>query len=205
MNVRLLLMAAVTGGLVLVQSTAGGAGGGKKDEPFPKTKPGPEHELLAKLKGSYETKMKLWMGPGEPKESTAKTKRTMIMDGLFLQENHSGDFLGMPFKGMGIVGYDTLKKKYFMGWIDNFGTSLTVAEGSYDPAAKAWTYVGEEESPQMGKMKMRDVLTMVSGTVQRLEMYRTPVGKDGKEFKLMEIVYTRVPEASIQSPRKKGG
>jgi hypothetical protein len=203
MNVRLLLMAAVTGGLVLMQSTAGG--GDKKDEAIPKVKPGPEHQLLAKLKGSYEARMKVWMGPGEPKESTAKTKRTVIMDGLFLQENHSGDFLGMPFKGMGIVGYDTLKKKYIMGWIDNFGTSLVVAEGTYDSAAKAWTYVGEEENPQMGKMKMRDVLTMVSDTEQRLEMYRTPVGKDGKEFKMIEVTYFRVPEAKIQGPRKKGG
>jgi len=189
---RVLLMAAVASGFVLLQTTAGG-GEKKEGEPFAKAKPGPEHKLLAKLKGTYIAKIKMWMGPGEPKDSAGTTKRTVIMDGLFLQENHTGEFFGMKFKGMGIVGYDTLKKKYVMGWIDNFGTSMVMAEGTYDPAAKAWTYTGEEESPEMGKMKMRDVLTVISDDEQRLEMYRTPL-KGGNEFKMMEIVYTRAPE-----------
>jgi hypothetical protein len=190
-KLRMLLMAAVALGFALVQATVDG-GDKKKDEPFPVPKPGPEHKLIAKLSGTWDGKIKAWFNPGEPMESTAVTTRKMIMDGLYMQENHTGTFAGMKFKGLGLLGYDTAKKKYVQAFIDNFGTGISQNEGTYDESKKAWTFLGEEDSPIFGKMKTRDVLTVVSEDSQHFEMYRTP-GKDGKEMKVMEITYTRKP------------
>lgn len=193
MKARLLLMAAVACGFVFLHATVDG-GDKKKEEPaFAKPKPGPEQKLLAKLKGTYDAKITSWFEPAKPMESKGLTKRKMIMDGLFLQENHDGEFFGAKFKGMAIIGYDTDKKHYFMAWIDNFGTGIMVNQGTYDPAAKTWTYVGEEDSPK-GKLKTRDVFTVLGDDEQRFEMYRTPVAPGAKEFKVMEVVYTRAPE-----------
>jgi hypothetical protein len=184
---------ALTLGLV----KAGVGGDKKKDEAFAPAKPGAEHKLLATTAGTWDAKVKSWFGPGEPKESTGVLTRKPIMDGLYIEENFQGEFLGMKFKGRGLLGYDVNKKKYLFAWIDNFGTGLTTAEGTYDPTAKAWTYIGEEESPTFGKMKMRDVLTVVGDDELHFDMYRTPA-KTGKETKVMEITYTR-------KPAKKGG
>ncbi len=205
MKVRLLLLAAVAGGFVLWQTTAdGGDKQEKKATPaFAGPKPGPEHKLLAKLKGKFNAKVTSWFEPGKPMESKAVTTRKVLMDGLFLQENHTGEFFGVKFRGMALLGYDTDKKKYFMAWIDNFGTGIMVNRGTYDPATKTWTYLGDEVSPKMGKLKTRDVFTVINDNEQRFEMYRTPLAKGGgQEFKVMEVLYTRAPEVK---KKKKAG
>ena len=169
---------------------------GKKDDPLAgMPKPGPEHKLLAKGEGTWNADVKMWMDPTEPSkvaESKGMMTRKMIMDGRFLQEKFTGEFFGQKFHGMGILGYDVNKKKYLMTWIDNFDTSIMMNEGSYDAGKKTFTFTGEENGPK-GKMKTRDVIRMVNENEQIFEMYREPVGL-GKEFKVMEIRYTRAPE-----------
>jgi len=190
---RILLTAAVAA-LVCLTAQQNIQGGDKKkdDNPFAKLpKPGPEHKLLAKLEGTWDAKVKAWFGPGEPKESSGVMVRKMIMDGRYLHENFKGEFLGMKFLGQGITGYDVNKKKFVMAWIDNFGTGISTSTGTYDKDSKSFTFQGEEDIPEMGgKTKTRDVLTLVSDDEERFAMYRTPL-KEGKEFKVMEITYTR--------------
>ncbi len=189
MKTRLLVVAALAFGFALVQPGVDG-GEKKKDEPFAPAKPGPEHKLLAQLDGTWIAKAKM-ITPGGSMESTGVLTRKTIMDGLYVQESYQGDIAGSKFKGMGVLGYDTTKKKYCTAWIDNFGTGIMTTEGTYDAATKTWTYLGEEYSVAVGgQMKTRDVLTIVSDDEERFEMYRTPL-KEGKEFKVMEITYTR--------------
>jgi hypothetical protein len=172
--------------------------GEKKDE-FPAPKPGPEHKMLAKFAGKWNASVKSWFGTAEPSQSKGMLTRSMIMNGLYMQESFKGDFMGMPFQGKGFMGYDTNKKKYVMAWIDNFGTGIMLNYGAFNSDAKALTFAGEEDNPMMGgKMKTRDVLKLVSDDEQLFEMFRTPL-TTGKEFKVMEITYTRAKKASKAS------
>jgi len=194
---RILLMAALAALMCLATQQTIQGGDKKKDEdPFAKMpKPGPEHKLLAQLEGTWNAKVKSWFRPGEPKESSGVMVRKMIMDGRYLHEEFKGEFLGMKFLGRGITGYDLNKKKYVMAWIDNFGTGISTNQGSYDKDSKTWTFKGQEDIPDMGKAKTRDVLKMVSADEQTFEMYRTPLESKEKgipkEIKVMEITYTR--------------
>jgi Protein of unknown function (DUF1579) len=197
-KMRLLLLAPLAlAFLASQQALEGGDKDKKTDDPFAGlAKPGPEHKMLAKLEGTWDAKIKMWMGPGEPKESKGVLKRKMIMDGRYLREKFDGDFGGMKFEGLGLIGYDVNKKKYVMAWVDNFETGISNSDGAYDTGSKSYTFRGEEDNPQMGgKMKTRDVLTILSDDSQRFEMYRTPL-KEGKEFKVMEIAYTRSKKAA---------
>jgi hypothetical protein len=91
---------------------------------------------------------------------------------------------------MGLMGYDNFKKKYSSIWIDSMSTGIMHMTGTYDAATKTWTAVGEDIDPSSGKtMKARDTLKIVSDSEQVMEMYRQPAG--GKEFKMIEIQYTR--------------
>ena len=56
--------------------------------------PGEPHAKLKAMVGTWTTASKMWMGPGEPKESKGVLKRKMIMDGRFLREKFDGDFFG---------------------------------------------------------------------------------------------------------------
>jgi hypothetical protein len=164
--------------------------GGEKED---MSKPGPEHKLLASLAGAYEAKVKAYFDPSKgPDESTGTMERKLIMGGRFLQEKYEGKAMGQPFFGMGIMGYDKLKKKYTAVWIDTMTTSIMHSLGTYDADKKTFTYVSDEIDPYTGKkMKTRDVLKIVSDKEQLQEMFSRPSEGEGPEMKMLEIRYTR--------------
>jgi hypothetical protein len=171
-------------GLVALGSVAARAG-----EQF---KLGPEHKLLASLAGTWDAKAKAWFDPTkkEPDESTGVMKREVILGGNFLKEEYEGKMLDQTFKGIGLLGFDPQKKKFTLVWVDNFAPTTMFSTGTYDKSKKAITYIGEEEHSGK-KMKSRDVLTILGDNEALFEMYRQPAEDGGKEFKVLEIRYTR--------------
>ena len=177
----------------------------KKDDKTPPgfeiPKTGPEHKMLAKLAGNWNAKVKMMdpSGSGEAHESKGTMKRAVILGGRYLKEDFTGSFLGTKFQGMGLVGFDTQKKKFVNTWIDTMSTGFANSEGTFDEASKTLTSHGEEV--MMGKkMKTRDVLKFVSEDEQHMEMYRS---MDGKEFKVMELTFTRAKEMKKEKKEKK--
>ena len=69
--------------------------------------PGAPHAALAKMAGNWTYKMKMWMDPkAPPSESEGTSKGTMLLDGRYLQTDNQGNMMGMPFHGIGTMGYD---------------------------------------------------------------------------------------------------
>jgi len=164
----------------------------KKDPPdF--SAPGPEHKILEGLTGTYDAKVKAFLEPGKPpEESTGLMKRKMLMGGRYLQEDYDGKLGPDTFSGLGIIGFDKLKKKYVLSWIDSNSTGFMTSEGTYDAAKKTLTYESEDFDPGTGKrMKGRDILRIDNENQQTFEMYRQPPEEGAKELKVLEIVYTR--------------
>jgi len=185
MRRKLLTIMAVAAALVVaIQLTA--------QAQFGPAKPGPEHKVLDPLVGTWNAKVKMWLEPGkEPTTSDAKTTRKWIMDGLFLDEAVEGKFMDMPFKGMGLTGYDTAKKKYVGTWIDSMGSGIMVMEGTYDEKTKTLTAIADDVDPKGKKSKFRNSIKIMSADHHIQEMFSTPEG--GKEMKVMEIHYTKTP------------
>src|SRR5262249_43819145 len=87
--------------------------------------PGPQHQMLKKMAGEWNAKVKFQMDPTQPwQESQSTSTITMLMDGRYCQEVVSGQMMGGPFNGMGITGYDNVIGKYVGTWIDNMGTGI---------------------------------------------------------------------------------
>jgi hypothetical protein len=153
--------------------------------------PGPEHQRLAKLEGNWKTETKMWQDKDAPAEvypGTATYK--MIMGGRYLEEQFKSEWEGMPFEGRSICGYDNTKKKYFATWFDSMSTGMMVMEGTYDPAAKTTSFSGEFACPiEKGMKTMRMIEKDISDSKRVAEFYMA--GRDGKEYKAMEITYTR--------------
>ena len=154
--------------------------------------PGAEHKVLAAREGKWTYTMKWWMVPdAAPVESTGTSDAKMIFDGRYLTEEYKGESMGMPFNGHATSGFDNTKKKYVSTWIDNMSTAITTMEGSYDAATKTFAWKGEGPDPVAGKyMPMRMVDKMVDANKGTTEFYSTDA-KSGKEFKSMEMTYTR--------------
>lgn len=152
--------------------------------------PGSSHKILAKMEGTWAATVTFWMQPGAtPMTSTATAVNEMIMGGRYLQSKNTGTMMGQPFEGMGITGYDNAKKVFIATWIDNFGTGILTMEGTWDDASKAIVFIGKEVDPSSGKeFTFRQVIRTPDDNTQIQEMYAT---MGGKEFKNMEIKYTR--------------
>jgi hypothetical protein len=152
--------------------------------------PGDPHKVLASLEGSWQTKTKEWMEPGKPPmESTGTADMKMLLDGRFLQQELSGDMMGQPYKGLGVLGYDNLRKKYVTTWIDSMGTGIFYMEGTGSADGKTITLKGSHAMPGGGSMTHRAIWKIVDENAQTFEMYGSH-GKE-KESKNMEITYTR--------------
>jgi hypothetical protein len=155
--------------------------------------PGEPHKRLEALAGSWDGATKMWLDSSKaPVESKGTSESKMIMGGRYLEEKVSGEFGGMKFQGQGITGYDNLQKKYTLVWIDNMGTGIWTATGSYDADKKTFTYQGEEIDPLSGKkFKNKYVLHLIDKDKYETEMFKEV---DGKDVKVMQITYKRKAE-----------
>jgi len=152
---------------------------------------GKAHELLDRLAGTWDTVTRYWARPGdEPVEAKGTSTRKWILDGRFLMEELDGGNLALPFRGVGLFGYDAFEKKYNSAWVDSMNTSITANLGTYDKAADAVSFSGQYKDPWTGTKKQeRGVTRFVNKDKHALELYLTE--PDGKEFKTLEIIYTR--------------
>jgi hypothetical protein len=164
------------------------------------SKIGENHKLLSSLDGSWDYTIKFWMNPdpnAKPQESKGTATRKSIMGGRYCTMDVSGK-MQMPgedgkmkevtFKGMGLEGYDNVKKKFVASWIDNMGTGIEFSEGTYDPATKSLTYTSEIEAIPGIKTQIREVVKVTDDSHMMLEWYEN---QGGREKKTMEINYTK--------------
>jgi hypothetical protein len=155
--------------------------------------PGEQHKALAKSDGKWTAETSMWMEPDKPAmTSTGESTNKMILGGRYQMSEHKGSFMGMPFEGVAITGYDNHKKKYVSTWIDNMGTGIMQMEGTWDDGTKTMTMEGKmEDITREGKYcEMKETLKMVDDDHMVMEMYG-PDNKTGKQYKTMEIKYTR--------------
>ena len=119
------------------------------------------------------------------------------MDGRFFLAEHSGKFQmpgmdGKPkemnFKGMAIEGYDNVKKKFVVSWIDSMGTMILNSEGTYDDTSKTFTYTAQCEMMPGMPVRIREVIKVVDNDHHNFEWYED---RGQGEAKTMEINYTR--------------
>jgi len=154
--------------------------------------PGPQHEMLKKLAGEWNTTAKFQMDPSQPpQESQGVSTMTILMDGRYCQESAAGQMMGQPFSGMGITGYDNVTGKYVSTWIDNMGTGIMSSTGTADASGKVINWTGTMSDPMTGKpAKERMITKFVDDNHYTFEMYGIPPGGK-KEMKMMTIEYSR--------------
>jgi len=157
--------------------------------------PGENHKVLEPLIGKWDHTVRWWMSPEAPaQESQGRNENTWIMGGRFLQQTATGTAMDQPFEGMGLTGYDNVREEYISIWIDNMGTGMMSATGQYDPVSKTITEAGTLACPMTGEKNksLRSEWKIIDQDNYTYLMYSN--APDGKEFKTMEVVYTRVKE-----------
>ncbi len=154
--------------------------------------PGENHKALDQLVGSWNYTVKFWETPeAAPTESTGTSEIKWILGGRYIQQSTKGMAMGQEFEGLGLMGYDNAKKEYINVWIDNMGTGIMTGTGTYNAATKTFEDKGTFSCPVEDEKDKpyRTVTTINSPDQFTFEMFAP--GMDGKEARMMEIVYTR--------------
>ncbi|MEP7072068.1 MAG: DUF1579 domain-containing protein [Verrucomicrobiota bacterium] len=156
------------------------------------------HKLIADLAGTWNYTVKMWMAPdAPPMESKGTAVRKAMMDGRFFTldvtgkmkiPGADGNLTDFEFKGHGMEGYDNAKQKFVGTWMDNMSTGIMMAEGTYDPSTKTFTYTSEVEMLPGMKQKVRELVKVTDKDHHVFEWYED---HGGQETKTMEIAYSR--------------
>lgn len=155
--------------------------------------PGPEHAWMAKQAGTWVCdSVSQWMDPSQPPTKAKATDvTTMAMNGLYQMTDFSSSMMGQPMSGHGIMGYDKMKKKFVLSWIDNMGSGIVRMEGTYDESTKILNLAGKQSDPgTKTETDIRQELKFHDDNSYTMSMYGT--GHDGKsEQKFMEGTFKR--------------
>ncbi|MES2964095.1 MAG: DUF1579 domain-containing protein [Bdellovibrionota bacterium] len=155
--------------------------------------PGAEHKVLTDLAGDWKVSSKMWeTAKGKPQESSGTSSFTPILGGRFVQQMFKGEVMGMPYEGMGLMGYDNVAKKYDTLWVDSMSTGMMKGAGAFDAKAKVLKEGGTYSCPitESRVREYRNEIKMVDKNKMVLSMYGK--GLDGSpEFKQMELTYVR--------------
>lgn len=152
--------------------------------------PGPQHQQLASSAGSWTFTGKFWMGSPDkpPMEATGTVERSMIHGGRVLVEDVRSQMFGQAFEGHGMTGYDNVSQKYWTTWTDNMSTGVMTGYGTCD-ASGTCTFTNEYYDAVSGQKKTSRSTLRHEGGKEIYETFDTT--PDGKEYKSMELVFTR--------------
>jgi hypothetical protein len=144
-------------------------------------KPGPEHKLLKKREGTWDTTLKA----GDMEFKGTVTYK-MELGGLWLVGSLESDLGGQKFYGKSLDTYDAGKKKYVGVFFSSMGTTPLMMEGTYDKGKKTLTMVGKGPGMDGKPTTWRSVSRMPDNDTMLMSMY---VG-DGKE-PMFTVTYKR--------------
>ena len=171
------------------------AQGGQNDADMQKMmemmQPGPEHKTMMKMVGKWNATGKMWMDTSAPPlESTGVTEYTTTLDGRYFLGTYTGAWMGMPFEGRSVDGFDRYAQEYFSYWYDNMGTGMMAMRGTASADGKVITMTGTAFDPMEGAVgTFKSVTTWVDDNTMTFEMFSV---KDGQDIKSMEMIYTRM-------------
>ncbi len=152
-------------------------------------KTGPEHAQLLRAVGSWTVEGKIWMEKGNaPLTTSGKAVFTSVFDGRYVRQEYECSMAGMPYGGIGYVGFDNASRRYQQTWLESNGTGILVLTGAETAPGKEWTFSGTRSGPGGKPCKQRVVVKYVGDDKQVIEGY----ADDGRgEMQCMELVYTR--------------
>ncbi len=153
--------------------------------------PGEPHSFFHKFVGDWEGTMRVWMDPSQPPQETAASATyEMVLGGRFLRQRYQGSIMGRQYEGVGYNGYDNLRKRFTMLWMDSISTTVSISHGSLDPQATTMTCFGEMDEPMTGEIgkPFKLVTKWIDADTHVFETWEVVYGKP---FKVFEIEYRR--------------
>jgi hypothetical protein len=156
-------------------------------------KPGPAHERLKELLGTYDTVTRLQMGPNmPPMELKGSGEFSWLAEGKWLQFRWSGMMMNMkPGSILWVLGYDNFKERYVTTMVDSMQTCMSSASGHFDQAGDnliLWGTIDEPMTPEQDK-EVKYVYRGFGKDKFSFEVHDMMIGESNT--KVVDIEFTR--------------
>jgi hypothetical protein len=152
-----------------------------------------EEGVLKQWVGNWEATIESTGRDGKPVKSAAKAT-VKLLGKRWLITDFDGTFMGAPFIGHEVLGYDPLAKKYLLNWVDGTATSFASGEGLYNPQSKTLTLTVTGRDDSTGKTATWRQVDIWKDPDHHEWSLRTISAKDAKEQIQMTIRYHRSPQ-----------
>lgn len=164
--------------------------------------PGPAHEQLDALEGTWRVEKSLFIALGTRDDPATSSdlicRREWLADGRFLRDVTEGTIAGTPYWRLGLLGYSTMDERYEWVTIDAANASMMIylgepGSGQALPITMSGVFtdqgvIGEETVGE--PIGQRTVIQIVNDDRHIVELYFT--APNGEEFLADRSVYTRV-------------
>ncbi|MBK7670520.1 MAG: DUF1579 family protein [bacterium] len=148
--------------------------------------PGAPHKDLARMEGKWTATITMYMEGAQTSEGTYEGE--MVLGGRYLLGRYKNTYMGQPYEGLSLDGYDNSKQQFFSMWLDSMGTGYYLAHGTASADGKVVKHQG---TMTMGPMEIpsRSETVYVDKDTVKFTMWQS---MGGQESKAMEAVYKRV-------------
>jgi hypothetical protein len=153
--------------------------------------PGPGQARLEPMIGTFDVKIRTWLGPNQPPtESSGSCVNVWVLGHRYIQTMLSAKVMGEPFDGIGYTAYDNVGKIYQVAWMDGGSTAMTLYRGGFNGATKSATLKAVALNPVTGKPTPLELrLSIAENGDHMSELWGQ--GNGTAMFKMMELRYTR--------------
>lgn len=150
--------------------------------------PGPEHRALQRYAGTWTFHQRDWWIPGGApwNETDGSCEAEVILGGRYIREELHSSLQGHPYEAISHLGFDKGAKQYLSTWMDNFGSSVFVARGGWDPGTQTYRMEGRMQG-QGPALRILDRWT--DDDHHTYEMWAP--ASDGTYFRMVEMIFTR--------------
>lgn len=143
------------------------ASGGPDEGPPAPPRPAAELARLTAYVGTWDAEVDMM---GETSRGTETCR--FDLGGFWLVTDFTGEFMGAPFQGHGITGFDAAAGRFTGVWVDSMGSPLTLLEGTFSADGK--TFTAHVEGPDM------------TGTTTRFR-HQTTFAGDRRTFRVVAL------------------
>src|SRR5262245_32781360 len=164
--------------------------------------PGPGHDALKPLEGTWRVEMSVYMVLGTPEKPAVSTdivcRREWVAGGRYLRDVTEGTFAATPYYRQGLLGYSNVDRRYEWVTIDGANANMMIYLGAAGTGPRlpiemsgVFTDQGWLGEATAGKpVGMRTVIKIESADRHVFELFFTPSG--GQEMLVDRKVYTRL-------------
>ncbi len=160
--------------------------------PVDYSKPGPEHARLATLAGHWTSVYHVAHAPGaKPVDIPGTAEFRAILNGMWISGETELVMGETRIKGLAIYGFDRVKAKYTMLFVQEADSQPLFGYGVPDSSGRVITFDVPMDIPMAGlsAVPMRVVLELPAGDTCGFEM--NTKAPDGSNYRPLRIDYTR--------------